>query len=100
MNYIEAKELVKKKIEREPSPGENYDPVIVDEDTIEKDWGWIICYQNKQYLETGNISFALAGNAPYVVNRFSGEVVVTGTAKPLEDYIREYEENLDGNKTT
>ncbi len=36
----------------------------------------------------------LAGNAPLIVNRFTGEVVTTGTAHPTEYYLAQYEASL------
>ena len=33
----------------------------------------------------------LVGNAPYIVNKYTGEVIETGTAYPIEEYIEEYE---------
>ena len=64
---------------------------IMDSETIEKEYGWVFFYQSKEYLETGNSGDALLGNAPFIVNRYTGEVVETGTANPIEDYIAEYE---------
>ncbi len=36
----------------------------------------------------------LAGNAPYIVNKHSGQLQVTGTAHDIEYYIDEYEQSL------
>ena len=52
--------------------------------TIERDWGWVFYYNSALFLESGNISDALAGNSPYIVNRSTGEIQVTGTAHPIE----------------
>lgn len=68
--------------------------VVLDESTIEKPWGWIFFFQSKRYLETGNVSDKLAGNAPIFVNRNSGEPWPSGTAKKLEQYISEYEKRI------
>ena len=65
--------------------------VVLDEKTIEKEWGWIYFYQNKKYLETGDFRHMLGGNAPYIVNKSTGKFVVTGTAFDIEYYIKEYE---------
>ena len=35
------------------------------------------------YLKTGDVSYALAGNAPYIVNRHTGEVVTRVLQIPL-----------------
>ena len=38
----------------------------------EFDVGWVLYYQSVRYLETGNTSDALAGNAPLFVARSDG----------------------------
>lgn len=68
--------------------------VIIDEATIEKDFGWVFFYQSKKFLKTKNFSDQLLGNAPYIVNRFDGSFEITGTANEIECYISEYQRNL------
>jgi hypothetical protein len=75
-------------------PSDPMDWVVIDEGTIEKDWGWVFFYTSERYLKTRDIRYAIAGNAPYIVNRHTGEVRVTGTAQPIEHYIEEYEREL------
>ena len=65
--------------------------VIIDDATIERPFGWVFFYQSKRYLESGEFEFCLAGNAPLIVDRRTGEVHVTGTARPIETYIAAYE---------
>lgn len=62
-------------------------PVILDEQTCEIDIGWVFFYESKEYLETGDFSHRLAGNAPLVVSRRDGYVYVTGTAARVEEYL-------------
>ena len=71
-------------------------PAAADENTIEKEWGWVFFYTSDRYLKTGDFRYAVAGNAPYIVNRHTGEVRVTGTAQRIEHYIAEYERELAG----
>ncbi|TNF80351.1 hypothetical protein FGE05_21530 [Pseudomonas sp. ICMP22404] len=52
--------------------------------------GWYFCYQSKEFLETGELSAQLAGNAPFLIDKNSGELHVLGTAKPLESYLEDY----------
>ena len=73
------------------------DPVILKAETLEYSWGWVVFYQSKKYIETNDIRYALAGNAPYIVNRQTGEIELTGTALPVEEYIREYETRIAEN---
>lgn len=52
--------------------------------------GWYFCYQSKEFLETGELSAQLAGNAPFLIDKQSGELHVLGTAKPVESYLEDY----------
>ena len=64
--------------------------LIVDE-TLERPFGWVFFYNSKEFLDTGDFRCTLAGNAPFFVDRVDGAITVTGTAKPIEDYIADYE---------
>lgn len=89
----EAKQLVYERINAaDPYETNTIELAIIDNETIEKEYGWVFFYQTKEYLKTGDIGDLLLGNAPYIVNKYTGEVVATGTAYPIEDYIAEYEE--------
>jgi len=57
------------------------------EHTITKPYGWVFFYQSKKYLADKRFSDKLVGNAPIIVDRVNGELVVTGTAKKIEDYL-------------
>lgn len=65
-------------------------PMILDENTLELDFGWVFFYQSKEYLEHGDIHALLLGNAPVIVDRVDGTVHVTGTAYPIEHYVEVY----------
>jgi len=71
--------------------------VIVDTKTIERSWGWVFFYTSKRWLETQDISYALAGNAPLIVERETGHLLTTGTAYSIEHYIENYERTGDPN---
>jgi hypothetical protein len=64
---------------------------ILDGSTLEHSWGWVFFYQSKKYLETGDFRDQLVGNAPYIVNKDTGEIRTTGTARDVNYYIDEYE---------
>jgi hypothetical protein len=74
--------------------GNNDEIAILEGETIVKPWGFIFFYQSVRFLESGRVSDMLAANAPYFVNRYTGEVIPTGSAKPVEEYIKEYEQRL------
>ncbi|CAN7483775.1 YrhB domain-containing protein [Pseudoxanthomonas sp. LjRoot143] len=69
--------------------------IILDDATLEKPWGWVFFYTSRRYHETGDFRYALAGNAPYLVERATGRLMDTGTAYPTADYIANYERTGD-----
>lgn len=96
ITFEEAKAKVEGLINK-PAPHLTDQPrlVVLDNQTIEKEWGWVFFYQSLWFIESGDFKDMLAGNAPYIVNRKTGELVVTGTDLPIEDYISKYEMSLD-----
>jgi len=64
---------------------------LVDSETIEKPFGWVFFYNSEEYLRQGNFRDMLTGNAPFIVDVNGGSIHVTGTAKPIDEYIAEYE---------
>lgn len=65
--------------------------VILDEETLEKDYGWIFFYTSRRYLETRLVSHMLAGNGPVIVEREGGALIQLSAASPLDESIRDYE---------
>jgi hypothetical protein len=97
-NIVITFEEARKRVVVEISKTDPYSPdlvlEIIDEDTIEKEWGWIFYYDSAAHLRSGDIKDAIAGNAPIFVNRSTGELVITGTAWPIDKYIEDYETRL------
>ena len=90
----EAESLVKAELEKMKDKCHSVDCAILEEDTIEKSWGWVFFYQSKAFIKTGDFLELLAGNAPIIVNKNTGELVFTGTAHDIDYYIKEYEATL------
>ena len=67
---------------------------IIDSATIARPYGWVFFYQSRNYLKSGDELEMFAGNAPLIVNRFTGTVTFTGTAHPIGHYLAEYELHL------
>lgn len=63
---------------------------IQDESTQTHDWGWLFLYQSAAYLDTGDFAQMIAGNAPLIIDRFTGALWSTGTASRPDDYIERY----------
>ncbi len=94
MNKHEAQRLVEAELERTKDTYDPIDCVVLEDETLEKEWGWVFFYQSKAYVDTGDFGDMLAGNAPIIVNCNTGELVHTGAAQELEQYIKEYESTL------
>jgi len=89
MNQAEAQIIAEGEIPESP-----YECVILEDETIAKEWGWVFFYQTKAFVESGDFRDMLGGNAPIIVNRVTGDVTITGTAHDIEYYINEYEQSL------
>ena len=63
---------------------------VVESETEEHDFGWVFYWTSREYLETGEIRYALGGNAPLIVDRNNGSIHVTGTARLTSEYVDEY----------
>jgi hypothetical protein len=66
--------------------------VLQPEHTIERAFGWVFFYDSKEFVDSADIRYALVGNAPLIVDRADGSIHVTGTAEPIQFYIKKYEE--------
>jgi hypothetical protein len=75
---------------RQLEPAVGCDLLLIDDHTIERSFGWVYFYTSKRYAETGEIIYALAGNAPIVVTKADGRLHVTGTAYPVEHYLQAF----------
>ena len=64
--------------------------VILDEHTMETEFGWVFFWNSRKYQETGEFQYALAGNAPLIVDRRDGSVHETSTVYPVEEITGNY----------
>jgi Immunity protein 35 len=65
--------------------------VVQDELTLERTSCWVFFYQSREYVDEPKRGNLMVGNAPIIVDRDDGAVSLTGTAFPIEDYVRAYE---------
>jgi hypothetical protein len=88
----QARDLVAAEVCVRPDWLPDYDEMIIlDAQTIEKPWGWVFFYTSRKWHETRDIRYAIAGNAPIIVERQTGNLISTGTAMATEKYIENYE---------
>jgi hypothetical protein len=91
ITYEEARQLAQERIASWNHAPTRDSLIILDCETIEKDWGWVFFYTSRLWHETKDFRHALAGNAPFIVERDSGCVLDLGTAFNLEHYLDRYE---------
>lgn len=101
LTYEEAREKVKANLDalyHRPSPygSDNNEYVIMDNRSIQESFGWVFYHQSKRYLE-GDLMAAYVGNSPIIVNKYTGELVKTGTADS-NGVIRKYKEAFETGK--
>ncbi len=58
-------------------------------------FGWVFYYDSRKFIETQDDSHRVLGNAPCIVERETGRLIVTGTAEPIESYLLNYRETGD-----
>ena len=73
---------------------EGDEPIIFDESTLDREWGWVFFWGSRRYAETRLSRFALAGNAPVLVKRVDGSAHFTTTAEPVEEFLSRYEDEF------
>jgi len=66
---------------------------ILTVNSLKADLGWVFFYSSKEFVETRNPLEGMAGNAPLVYEKKSGELHVTGTSEPIESYIEKFVED-------
>ncbi|GAB2829212.1 hypothetical protein [Ferruginibacter profundus] len=71
--------------------GTSKEVILLHEFTLKKNYGNIYVYNNKKYIETKDYRYALAGNAPFLVQNETGKIIEFGTAHSKDYYIQEYE---------
>jgi hypothetical protein len=86
----QARDLVQREIATHPPAFAGDDWIIIDDATQEFSRGWVFTWTSRLWAETNSFEYAIAGNAPLLVDRETGEVHVTGTAHPVQRYIDAY----------
>ena len=83
----EARRLAQQWVSANMQLDEDDEAVIDDRWTRTESFGWIFFYNSRRFIEDGQFVDQLVGNAPIIVRRDTGEVLVTGTAEPVEHYV-------------
>lgn len=65
--------------------------VVLEEKTLEREFGWVFFYTAKRYLETGDRRHLLPGNGPLVVEKETGAVHFLSSSAPPGRVVEEFE---------
>lgn len=90
MTYEDARKKVELFLQK-LSEGEDYTLEIIENFTIEKEFGWVFFYNSNKYLANNNFSDMIVGNGPILVCKKDEQLHETGTAYPIEYYIENFE---------
>jgi hypothetical protein len=64
---------------------------VIEENTVEKEYGWVIFSQTKRYIETNDCSFMAIGLGGILVEKDTGRLIQFGSAYSLEHNLEIYE---------
>lgn len=90
----EADQIAEEWVARASAPED--DVIINRRFTRAESFGWVYFYNTRRFIDDGDLRSAIAGNAPIVVLRETGEVLVTGTAHPVDHYLDEIRTTYGG----
>jgi hypothetical protein len=81
----EARRIAERDLDRRIRPDAGLDIVI----TGVQDFPgyWVVNYNSRAFVETGSFLDALAGNAPIIIDKATGESRFGSTAEPIEDQL-------------
>lgn len=73
--------------------------MIVDDETLERDWGWVFFCVSRLWYETGEVRYATDSAPPLIVSREDGSVHRTGTAHEIDYYITRFETEFERDRS-
>jgi len=89
ITFDSAKSIALKTIKREGATLE-MELTLAEDETLEEDFGWVFFYTSVKWLETNDLKYAIAGNAPFIIDRYTGHLELAGTAHEISHYIKLY----------
>ena len=91
ITFQEARQIAEAEINKHQTLA-NDSLIIIDNQTIEKEYAWIFPYTSKKYWETNDINHAIGGNGPLFISKLDGQVYTYRTGLSIEEMIDEHEE--------
>ncbi|WP_425099517.1 YrhB domain-containing protein [Tropicibacter sp. S64] len=72
------------------------DLVLIPEPVASGDFGWVFVFRSRQFLRSGALSDALAGNGPLLVDRHRATLTQLGTAHSVGYFVDAYLRDVAG----
>ena len=91
ITFQEARQIAEAEINKFKTLGDD-SLIIIEDQTIEKDYAWIFPYTSKKYWETNNTNYAIGGNGPLFISKLDGQISSYRTGLSIEEMINEHEE--------
>jgi len=88
MDKEQALRLAAEALANRTPPGQSW--LIIEDHCMEFASAWMFFYNSKEYIETNNVVFHLAGNGPIAVNKKTGKIDFYGSTPPLTEIINSY----------
>jgi len=92
LTFQDARNIAVAAINKTPAIGDNSGFTIIDSATLEKPYAWIFNYNSRLFLETGDLKYALGGNAPLFISKIDGKISIFQTGLSIDGMIDKYEE--------
>jgi hypothetical protein len=91
IDIITAKEMVENYVNENNITDDKV--VVIDDETIEREFGWIFFCNSSKYLETKEIMYMRFGTRPILVNRLDGTLQLLNPhpSVSIEEQIKSYE---------
>ncbi|MDZ4820374.1 MAG: YrhB domain-containing protein [Planctomycetota bacterium] len=64
---------------------------LLEDITMTREFGWVFFYDSAKSVGSNEPGEDIAGNAPIIIDRKDGSLHVTGTGRPIEYFIDNYE---------
>ena len=89
-----ATELIQSEILKLPVSS-NVKLAIMPNETVEFEYGWVFFYQSEEFVKTGNLNSMVGGNAPLLLDKYTAQILTTGTRMGEDFYIEKYLKHRD-----
>lgn len=91
ITFREAKQIAETEINRHQEVDDDLF-ILIDNQIVETEYAWIFPYTSKKYWETGDLKYAVAGNAPLFISKLDGQISKYRTGLSKKGIIDEHEE--------